>query len=194
MRNIAALFIICAFTFIPVKALSQNISSKAFGNGLLDDARNVVRINDATVQKADLDRIIGEKFASHEFLMETLWKYWSSIDEVRRQKIQDLFPKTLTKNIMKRLKKAGSKDIDSFRLIRIENALNGKLARYKGRVNDQSVELDILIMNSNGTSKIANVIIENADMRQNYEGQFSRIIDKYGVDELIRRLEDKAGK
>lgn len=194
MRKTATLLIVCIFAFMSAEAFPRDISVKPFCDGLLKDAEHIVRMKDEASQKASLDRIISDKFASALFLKEALWKYWTAIDEGRRYRIESLFPKTLTKSIMQRLKKAGPQDIDSFKLVSTENLLNGKLARYKGQVDDQSVAFDVLLTDVNGTLKITNVIIENADMRQNYEGQFSRIIDKYGIDELIRRLEDKAGE
>lgn len=189
MLNKILLPLLLLIFFTSSDIFAGHITSKLLCTSLMESTRKLVSINDEDERKEILKRLFEDSFAADKFLENVLWKYRDSIDDNKRKRIEYLFPKTLIKNIETRLKKISPKDVFSFKLEKINK---DNVALFNGYLKNENIKLEAFLINIDGQWKIVDVSVEGANMRDNYEGQFSRIIDKYGVDELIRRLEKKS--
>lgn len=172
-----------------VPAIAAPTSEEIFCQRLMGDLRAVVAATSDDARMEMLTRLLAQRFGTQEFLAHALWRYWERIDGVHRRHLEDLFPKVLVRHLVRRLAGKSVRDFSRLRLVRIAGDGTSKMATFSANIRGEDLTIDALLVEAQGQIRIADVRVEKAGLRKNYEAMMSRIIDRNGVDGLIDHLE-----
>ncbi len=188
------LIMLSVFFACTVSAAASDTTPQRLCKQLRREASAIVMTPELSARLALTHIFFAEHFATPEFLSHTLWDDWKKLDAEKRAHLIDVFQTVLAKNIVRRLSDTKAAELSPFRLLRIDTVDGARIGRYRGKFRGTDVSFDILLIPIEGSWKIVDVTIEGASMRVNYEGHFGYLINKYGIDGLIARVERAAEK
>jgi len=185
--------LLCAFilTAIPTTGIAVE-SPASVSRKMIRDGQSLIKVPPSE-RRARADLILKDRFATRDFLKLALRNHWGGLDEEKRGRLEKAFPEALSNNIIKRLERIHPGDVAEFRLQSVKKMGTIRAAMVTGRWKDLDARVEMLLINVNNKWVVMDVVVNGASMRENYEGQFNYIIRKHGIDELIRRMEKKAG-
>ncbi len=156
-------------------------------NKVLDVLRN--KSLKEEVKKEKLREIYKEMFDQVELSKWSLGRNWNKLTEAQRQEFIPLFEQVLEKAYIDKILAYTNEKI----LFDRETKISENRVEVKTRIVTSSKEIPInyRVLQSGGTWKVYDVVIENVSLVQNYRSQFSDILSKNTPEQLIEILQKK---
>ncbi len=87
--------------------------------------------------------------------------------------------------------KLGRYRADRFTYGTEEKMAQGTMVQTIAYYKEESIQLDYILENKDGTWRIVNYLVDNVDTIRNYQRQFKRIVEKESLAGLLARLQKK---
>ena len=141
------------------------------------------------LEKEKLRPIYERMFDDVELSKRTLAKNWNSMNAVQRKEFVQLFRQVLEKAYIDKILAYTNEKIAFDR----ETMVSGSLAEVQTRIVTASKEIPISyrVILKGGDWKVYDVVIENVSLVQNYRTQFSDILAKNTIEQLLETLRKK---
>ena len=191
-RSIAlASIIIFLFLSLPVYAGIPLDTVKANVNKVLEVLRDP-KLKAASAKETEKEklRLIYERmFDDVELSKRTLAKNWNSINATQRKEFVQLFRQVLEKAYIDKILAYTDEKITFDR----ETMVSGSQAEVLTRIVTASKEIPISyrVILKGSDWKVYDVVIENVSLVQNYRTQFSDILAKNTIEQLLEILRKK---
>ena len=189
-----AFFISAQLSFVPLShAQDQDtISPKAVMEKTLEALVQIVETlpgdENLTKRHAKMREIIGPKFNFEEMAKRSLGTKWKSISSEERTEFVDLFSELLAKTYLGRIENVErNMVVVKEQKLKFPRALVRTTVDYKGDL----FPLDYKLLNSEGSWRVYDVIIENIGLVANYRSEFAGIIRKHKFSGLLTKLHEK---
>jgi phospholipid transport system substrate-binding protein len=146
----------------------------------------------AQARRQKVKRIVDPYFDYQEMAKRSLGPAWGKLSAAQRQEFVDLFAQLLEASYSDKIEKYAQRvKIDYTGEIQSGDSVEVRTVVVKA--NDR-IPLNYRLMNTGGTYKVYDVIIEGVSLVSNYRSQFSRIIHESGYTELVKRLKTKVSE
>lgn len=140
-------------------------------------------------RRAKLREVINPRFDFEEMSKRSLGAYWKEISPEQQKEFVRVFSDLLARTYLSKIEtvEEGMVKFDGEKLDP-PRALVKTTIKYKG----DNFPLDYKLLNSSGSWKVYDVVIENIGLVANYRNEFAGIIRKESFDGLMKRLREKA--
>ena len=133
--------------------------------------------------------IVDPHFDYQEMAKRSLGPTWGTLSAGQRQEFVQMFAQLLEASYSDKIEKFASRvKIDYTG--EISDGEYVEVRTVAVRANDR-FPLNYRLLNTGGTWKVYDVVIEGVSLASNYRSQFSRIIHESSYAELVRRLKTK---
>ena len=164
----------------PLEAIRASNDSvlKIFASGREIDRAARAEIFEIIESVTDLDRIA---FAATE-------RHHPDLSPEQAGRLLDVFKRLLKASSMS---KVGRYRADRFEYLGEEITEDRAVVRTEAHSGEESMTIDYIMRRIDGRWMIINYIADDVDTIRNYRKQFLKLFKRYGVDEVISRLEKK---
>lgn len=158
----------------------------------VDEVVEIVEKDRGNVDTEAIRKKVNQIFDFQEMAKRSLGMHWKKIEDEQRQEFSDVFAEFLATTYMKRIDdlERGMCSINSEKVI-------GNRALVKTTINIDDTEFPIdykMLLKPDQKWYVYDVVIENIGLVSNYRNEFSGILRKNSVEELIVQLSEKTAK
>ena len=140
-------------------------------------------------RRVALRKSIGSLFDYEEMSKRSLAKHWNARTVDEKKQFVDLFSNLLEKTYANKIESYNNE-----KFVYVRERIDGKYAEIKSKVitaKQDEYSLDYRMINKDGKWVVYDVVIEGVSLVANYRGQFGKIINTNGYNELVKKLQEK---
>ena len=140
-------------------------------------------------RRASLEKAIGSIFDYGQMAKLSMGTHWKERTPPEQKEFEQLF-ETLLENTYATKIEAYNND----KIVYVRENVDGNHAEVKSRVitaKGEEYSLNYQLSKEGNEWKVHDVVIEGVSLVANYRGQFNRIIQTQGYDDLVKKLRTK---
>jgi phospholipid transport system substrate-binding protein len=139
--------------------------------------------------RKNFEAVVSRVVDTRQMLESAMGARWAKLTPKDRQRLQAAFEH--------RFRVSGASQFDSMREAKVDYLGetpkgNNVVVATRLQVKDETSDVSYLMTKAGGSWRIIDVIIDGVSTVENYRASFARIIDREGLDGLVRRL-DRGG-
>lgn len=125
----------------------------------------------------------------------SLAKHWDDVGDEKRKEFTELLKRLVQRNYEKNIKNIAEYDIEWLgEDPGTEGVVIHTRATSKTNKREEPVTIDYRVHPEGSGYRVFDIVTEGSSLVNNYKNQFHRIIQKDGVDALLKRMRDKLAK
>jgi phospholipid transport system substrate-binding protein len=141
-------------------------------------------------RRAKVKELIYERFDFSEMARRSLGSEWRRLSPEQQKKFVRLFTSLLEDAYLDKIESYTGEKVQYGK-----ERQDGDYAEVETKLEDDKTGREVSILyrlrNLNGDWKVYDVVIEDISLVLNYRSQFSRVLARSSVDELLRRMRGK---
>ena len=141
-------------------------------------------------RRQKLKEALHQRFDFTEMAKRSLGPDWRRLSPAQQQEFVELFTDLLEQAYLDRIEAYASEKIEY-----LKERQDNEFAEVDTKIIDQKgreFSLDYRLHNVKGDWKVYDVLVDDVSLVNNYRAQFTRVLAKSSVDELLQRMKEKA--
>ena len=180
-------FLYIAVLLIGLPALAGRPSLITTVASLSAEASSIARETDQAARQRKALNLLQKYFDFETFAKWTLHDHWDGLSDGQRQRFLDAFSDRFMTNALDSLSKRSERSV-KFRVIRQAERKEFTEVFCEILHNGSGDDLTLTWVHRNNRWGLVDVSVAGAYLAANYQGQFNKLIRKYGFEGLMERL------
>lgn len=153
---------------------------------------NALKKDDQKSARAEVEALAIPKFDFRRMTALAVGRAWKTATPAQQTQLQDEFKELLVRTYSSTMFRFRNSNVDV--LSNPQVSVDGREATVSSEVttsDNKKVKIDYVLVRQNNDWKIFNVMVEGASLVTVYRTNFNEVVQRRGVDGLIRSLKEK---
>ncbi len=170
-------------------------SAQTFIQSRQSQVSQLLRQSPGSSRDKQVTSVLDDMLDYAELAKRSLAAHWGDLSDPQRKEFSNLLRQLVVRSYEKNIKGILDYDVE---YLGEEGATEAVLvhtrATPRAAKSDEPVTIDYRVAPGDGGFRVVDIITEGSSLVGNYRNQFHRIIQKDGVEALLKRMRDKVAK
>lgn len=193
--SIVRFFFVALFCLWPALALAAGPDAEQFVRDRHSQLVTLLQQSKSAARDGKVSASIDEVFDYQQLAARSLGHEWSKRSEAEQKQFSEILTQLVRQTYRKSINTTLGYSVE-YRGTRKagDDIIVSTVAKHKTDNRKAPVSIDYVLVQTNGTWRAADVVIEGSSLVGNYRSQFTRVIKKSGFAELLEKMKRKVQK